>query len=137
MDAPMHDDAAASHEAAPSTLDALRRAMRELPGIVSDRVQLLSLEMRRAGQALGLMLALFAAAAVLVSTAWVALWGALFAALVQAGLAWGWAALLVIALNLGAAFFAVRRAIALAPLLALPATVRRLTVTSTEGPKPE
>ena len=108
-------------------LQALQQLLRELPGLVGDRVRLLSLEMRRAGQALALIVALLTVAAVLASTAWLAIWASIFAALVHAGLAWGWAAAAIVALNLGAAYFAVRRAVALGPLLALPATVRRLT----------
>jgi hypothetical protein len=106
----------------------LQALLQELPGLVSDRVTLASLELRRAGQALMQMLVLAVAAAILGVTAWLALWVGIGAALIDAGLAWGWALLLIVALNVGAAFIAVKRALALVTLLGLPATVRRLTV---------
>lgn len=119
----------------PSALDAVQRLLRELPGLVSDRVRLLSLEMRRAGHALAVIVALLVAAAMMGVTAWLAIWLVVFGGLRAAGLDWGWAALIVIAVNLVGAFVAVRRAVALGPLLALPATVRRLTVKAEEGPQ--
>jgi uncharacterized membrane protein YqjE len=106
----------------------LQSLLQELPGLVSDRVTLASLELRRAGHALVQMLMLAVAAAILGVTAWLALWVGVGAALIDAGLGWGWALLIIVALNVGAAFFAVKRALALVSLLGLPATVRRLTV---------
>lgn len=102
--------------------------VKELPGLVSDRVHLLTLELQRARRTLAQMIALAVAAALMALTAWFALWIGVAAAAVEAGLPWGWALLLVLALNLGAAWFAIARVTRLAPLLALPATVRRLTV---------
>lgn len=104
--------------------------LQELPGIVSDRVHLLTLELQRARQALGQMIALSVAAALMALTAWFAFWIGVTAAAVQAGMAWGWALLIVLALNAGAAWFAIARVMKLATLLTLPATVRRLTVAS-------
>ena len=112
----------------PGLLAALRGLLAELPGLVSDRVHLLSLELKRASRALAQMLALVVAAAVLSVTAWFALWAALAAAAIQAGMPWGWVAVIVLALNLGAAALAVLLALKQARLLTLPATVRRLTV---------
>jgi uncharacterized membrane protein YqjE len=99
----------------------------DLPGILTDRVHLLSLELRRASNALGQMVALGLLAAILFATSWITLWVGVAAACVAAGLAWPWIVLLVLCVNLGAAVWALRRVKALAPLLALPATLRRLT----------
>lgn len=109
-------------------LQLLRALIADLPGLVSDRVHLLALELRRAGHALGMMVALGLAAAVLGVTAWLALWVGLVAAALHFGMPWGWAWVIVLALNLGAAFVAIKRAVALAHYLKLPATMRRLTV---------
>lgn len=111
-----------------SVLQLLQSLWADLPGLVSDRVHLLALELERAGLALAVMVALVIGAAVLVATAWLALWAGIAAALVEAGLAWGWAFLIVLVLNLGGAALALWRAKSLAHLLTLPATMRRLTV---------
>lgn len=116
---------------AESLFGSLKAVLGELPGLVSDRVHLLALELRRAGQALALMVAFVAAAAVLLCTAWLALWAGLAAAAIQAGVPWGWVMIIVLAINLAAAFYALQRARVLSHLLTLPATMRRLTVTPT------
>ena len=129
----MHD-----HDAPPPPPDAdaddaasLPRAIgalfADLPGLLTDRVHLLALELRRASGALGQMVALGLFAAILFATAWIALWAGLAAGFIALGLAWPWAALVVLGVNLAAAVWAVLRVRALAPLLALPATLRRLT----------
>ena len=127
----MVDDAPPPPEAPPDDEASLPKAIgalfADLPGLLSDRVHLLSLELQRASNALGQMVALGLLAAILVGTAWIALWVGLAAALLALGLAWPWIVLLVLCVNLGAAAWAVARVKALAPLLALPATVRRLT----------
>jgi hypothetical protein len=116
---------------APDEVVSLPRAVgalfADLPGLLSDRVHLLSLELRRASNALGQMVALGLLAAILFATAWLTLWVGLAAALLAAGLAWPWIVLLVLFINLAAGTWAVMRVKALAPLLALPATLRRLT----------
>jgi uncharacterized membrane protein YqjE len=121
-------EAPASPGPGASVLHMLQALWLDLPGLVSDRVHLLTLELKRAGAALALMLGLVIGAAVLGATAWVALWVGITAALLQWGLAWGWVFLIVLVLNLGGALFALLRAKSLAHLLGLPATVRRLTV---------
>lgn len=118
---------------AESLFGSLKAVLGELPGLVSDRVQLLALELKRAGQALAMMVALVAAAAVLLCTAWLALWVGLAAAVIQAGVPWGWVLVMVLGINLAAAFLALKRARVLANLLTLPATVRRLTVTPADS----
>ncbi|MFL6697016.1 MAG: phage holin family protein [Vitreoscilla sp.] len=127
----MVDDAPTPPEAPPDGFESLPQAIgalfADLPGLLTDRVRLLSLELRRASNALGQMVALGLLAAILVATAWIALWVGLAAALLAAGLAWPWVVLVVLFVNLSAAFWAAMRVKALAPLLALPATLRRLT----------
>jgi uncharacterized membrane protein YqjE len=99
----------------------------DLPGLVSDRVQLLSLELKRASHALAQILALALLAAILVATAWLALWVGIAAALIKGGMSWPWACVVVMLVNLVAAAWSANRLKTLAPLLALPATLRRLT----------
>lgn len=99
----------------------------DLPGLLTDRVHLLSLELQRASNALGQMVALGLLAAVLFATAWLTLWVGLAAAFLAVGLAWPWTVLLVLFVNGAAAVWAVLRVKSLAPLLALPATLRQLT----------
>ena len=128
----MADDVPPAGDAQPegvklSLPQAVAALLADLPGLLSDRVQLLSLELRRARQALAQIVALVLMAAILAGTAWLALWVGIVAALVRAGLAWPLACLLVVMLNLAAAVWAAMRVKALAPLLALPATLRRLT----------
>ena len=127
----MVDDAPPPPEAAPDALLSLPKAVgalfADLPGLLTDRVHLLSLELRRASNALGQMVALGLLAAILFATAWITLWVGLAAAFLAVGLAWPWIVLLVLFVNLAAAIWAVLRVKALAPLLALPATLRRLT----------
>jgi uncharacterized membrane protein YqjE len=99
----------------------------DLPGLLTDRVHLLSLELQRASNALGQMVALGLLAAILFATAWLTLWVGLAAAFLAVGLAWPWIVLLVLFVNGAAAVWAVLRVKSLAPLLALPATLRQLT----------
>jgi uncharacterized membrane protein YqjE len=101
--------------------------LHDLPGLLTDRIHLLSLELRRAMSALARMVVLGLLAAILCATAWIALWVGITAAIVQAGLDWPWACALVVLLNLGAAGWAGLRAASMAPLLGLPATLRRLS----------
>ena len=127
----MVDDAPTPPEAPPDEVESLPKAIgalfADLPGLLTDRVHLLSLELRRASNALGQMVALGLLAAILFATAWTALWIGLAMAFLAVGLAWPWIVLLVLSINLAAGIWALMRAKALAPLLALPATLRRLT----------
>jgi hypothetical protein len=109
-------------------LQPLLDLLSELPGLMSDRVQLLALEVRRAAQALARMVALAVAAALMLTTAWLAFWAGLAWAALQAGLPWGAVVVVVVAVNALAAWLALRVAVQLARLVALPATVRQLTV---------
>ena len=127
----MVDDAPTPPEATPDDVVSLPKAVSalfaDLPGLLTDRVHLLALELRRASAALGQMVALGLLAAILFATAWIALWVGLAAAFLAVGLAWPWVVLLVLFVNLSAAIWAALRVKALAPLLALPATLRRLS----------
>jgi hypothetical protein len=117
-----------------SLLDLVSRLLNELPGLISDRVELLSLELRRAGESLATMVVLGLVATILLLTAWAALWIGLAFALIDMGLHWGWALAIVLALNIGGAVFALLRVRALAGNLTLPATKRRLTLATMLGP---
>jgi uncharacterized membrane protein YqjE len=129
----MADDASPPADAHPEDDEAMSlpkaaaALLHDLPGLLADRIHLLSLELRRASTALAQMVVLGLLAAILCATAWIALWVGITAALIQAGLDWPWACSLVVFLNLAAAGWAGMRARALAPLLALPATLRRLS----------
>jgi hypothetical protein len=101
---------------------------RELPGLVSDRVELLTLELKRAGLALARVVMLVVATVVFAVTAWLMLWGCIVAALVlQAGLPFPAVLFGALVFNLLATWLAVARARALLPRLTLPATRRHLT----------
>ncbi|MBZ8142004.1 hypothetical protein CLD22_19115 [Rubrivivax gelatinosus] len=127
---PATGGAAPERPARQGWLDALQSVLRELPGLVGDRVELFVLELNRAGRALAQIVALVVAAAVLGVTGWLALWAGITGALIDAGLYWGWALIAVLAANLLAAWLAVRRIRSLLPLLHLPATRRHLTTLS-------
>lgn len=110
-----------------SLVEQISTLVRELPGLFSDRVELLSLELHRAAIALGQIVALVVLVAILGMTVWLALWGVVVAALVAAGLALGWALAGTLLVNLIAACWAgvyIRR---LLPRVSLPATRRHLT----------
>ena len=137
----MVDDAPTPPEATPDEVESLPKAIgalfADLPGLLTDRVRLLSLELQRASNALGQMVALGLLAAILFATAWIALWIGLAEAFLAVGLKWPWIVLLVLFVNLSAAIWAVLRVKALAPLLALPATLRRLSDSDALERQPE
>lgn len=110
-----------------SLIDILQSLLRELPGLVSDRVELFTLELARAGAALGRLVGWLVAIAIVGVTAWLALWAALVAGLVQLGLHWTLAVLLVAVVNLAAVGVGVQQVRRLAGQLSLPATRRHLT----------
>jgi uncharacterized membrane protein YqjE len=107
----------------------------EVPGLLNDRVELLSLELQRAGNALVQIVVMTLAAAILGLTAWLVLWAALVMALVTAGLAPVWALAIALLVNLAAAAWAVKRARSLLPLLRLPATRRHLMISPSPTPR--
>lgn len=107
----------------------------DLPGLLNDRVELLSLELQRAGNALVQIVVMTLAAAILGLTAWLVLWAALVMALVAAGLAPVWSLAIALLVNLAAAAWAVMRARSLLPLLRLPATRRHLMISPSPTPR--
>lgn len=109
-----------------SFLGALGALVTNLPGLFSDRVDLLSLELQRAGLALVHLLIWGVAAAMLLLTAWLGLWVVLAAVAVQGGLPWPGVVLGVVAINLLAAWGAISVARRMAPRLGLPMTRRHL-----------
>ena len=110
-----------------SLLQALMGLAKELPALVSDRLELLALELHRARNAMVQIVMLVVAAAILGVTAWLALWCGVAAWLVSLGLAWPLSLLAVLALNLIAAWVAIARVRSLVPRLGLPATRRHLS----------
>jgi len=87
---------------------------------------LVSADISLARSAFGRTLAFTGVAIAFGASSWLLLMAALISWL-SLGLGWPWACALVVFLNLAAAVWAGLRAIALAPLLALPATLRRLS----------
>ena len=116
-------------------LQTLQGLWHELPGLISDRVDLLTLEARRASRALMKIAVLAVAATLLGVTAWLTLWSAVVGLLMLAGLHWSLALLAVLVVNLGAVWWAVARMRALLPDLRLSATRRHLTFSP--SPKPD
>jgi len=109
-------------------LQSLQALWKDLPGLISDRVELLSLELQQAGLALLQILMLAVVVAILGVTAWLVLWVGIVAGLVAMGLHVALALGLALLLNLAAAAMAVMRAVALSRQLRLPATRRHLTL---------
>jgi hypothetical protein len=108
---------------------ALHGLLDDVRGALCERVELLSLELSAAVDAAVQILVLLIAAAVVAVTAWLALWAAVVGLLISAGLAWPWALLLVLLINLIVTCIGLFRARLLLPRLGLPATRRRLTLT--------
>jgi len=108
-------------------LASVQAIWRDLPGLVTDRVELFTLELQRAAGALVQIVALLVAAAILGVTAWLALWAGIAVGLVELGLHWSLSLLAVLALNGVVAWLAIGRLRSLLPLLSLPATRRHLT----------
>lgn len=123
-------DPAPAHQRAgrESLLDLARSIWRELPALVGDRVELLSLELQRAGHALVKVAVLAGSAVILALTAWLALWGTLVGLLIALGWPAAAAHALVVLINALATAWALWRARSLLKLLGLPATRRHLMV---------
>jgi uncharacterized membrane protein YqjE len=128
--------APAARGAADSLFETVRTIARELPALVGDRVELLSLELQRAGGALARIAALAAAAAIFALTAWLAMWGVLVGLMIATGLHWAAAHAVALLINLAAAAWALWRARSLVELLGLPATRRHLMLGLREPPQP-
>lgn len=111
-----------------SMLRMVQDIWRDIPGLLSDRVELLTLELKRAGMALVRLVMLVVAIAVFSVTAWLLLWGGIVAALVQAGLPLAAVLFAALAVNLLGLWLAVSRARFLLPRLSLPASRRHLMI---------
>jgi uncharacterized membrane protein YqjE len=98
----------------------------ELPGLVSDRVELLSLELQRAGLALLHMAVLGMALTVLGMAGWLLVWALLIHGMVAAGLTWAMALGVALLAHVLLGWWAVNRIRRLIPTLGLPATRRQL-----------
>lgn len=109
--------------------------LQEGAAAISARVNLLALELRRARDVLPKIIALLVLAAVVALTGWFALWVAIALLLVQVA-EWSpvWTMVLVTVANVGVAGVLAWRAVALVPLLALPATLHHLTVKNANNP---
>jgi uncharacterized membrane protein YqjE len=118
-----------------SLIELARGVLHDLPGLIGDRVELFSLELRRAGIALVKVLAMTVVAAILGVTAWLAMWSILVGLLMAAGWHWALANGLVLLINIGAAVWAVYRVRALMKLLSLPATRQHLMVGTAATPR--
>ena len=114
--------------AAVSLLDLVQSLLHDVPGLISDRVELLSLELGRAGAALAKIVALTVAVAILGITAWAALWTGVVMGLLALDWHWALALGLVIVANAAAIVWAAFQMRRLAGLLKLPATRRHLTM---------
>lgn len=117
-----------------SILHTVQSLWHEVPGLLSDRVELLTLELQRAGLALAHVVMLVVTIAILTVTAWLLLWGCIVAALVQAGLPLAAVLLGAMVVNLLAAWLAAARVRALLPRLSLPATRRHLMINPSSQP---
>lgn len=118
-----------TNHGAAALVAALRRIVDEAPGLVSDRVRLLALELERAKDVFVALVGLFVVVVVLGLSAWLFLCVAAIASLHEAGIEWRFGAAIVAAVNLIGVALAVRMALARVPLLTLPATLRHLTLT--------
>ena len=119
-DTPPPGSSGPAQRAAPASLRRQLQALwRELPGLLSDRVELLSLELQRAGQSLAEIVVLLVGVAVLGVTACLVLWAAL-----------------AIAINGLGVVLALQRVRRLLPRLKLPATRRHLMVSPDPTPHP-
>jgi amino acid transporter len=115
----------------PGWLDELQGVFGALRMAWAERVELLSLELASAVRAAAQILILVVAAAIVAVTAWLGLWGVAAGVLINLGLPWALALLIVVAINLVAAWLALARARALLSRLSLPATRRHLSLRPT------
>jgi pilus assembly protein TadC len=106
--------------------EALGALWEDARGALTERLRLLSLEARLATMTVIQVIVIAVVVAVLAVTSWLLLVGAVFAAFVAAGLHWGIAVALLIAVNVGVAFALVKTAIKLASRVSLPRSLRQL-----------
>jgi uncharacterized membrane protein YqjE len=117
----------ASEEARhPPWVQSLQELAAAMPGLFSDRLELLALELHRAGGGVLQIVTLVLLAAILGVTAWMALWVGIALELVALGLPSPLAALAVLLVNMLLAWVATMRIHRLVAALGLPATRRHL-----------
>jgi hypothetical protein len=112
----------------------MKELWRELPGLVTDRVDLLALELQRAGVAMVKLAILVVAATVLSVTVWLLAWATAITAMVDAGLPVVLALALMLVVNAAAVWWAWVQAQALLKRVNLSATFRHLTSSNQDRP---
>jgi hypothetical protein len=106
--------------------DSARAVWEDLRGALSERARLLTLEARLAGLTLVQLVLYAVVVAVLAVTAWIGLMAGIVAALINAGMPWGYGIALGVGLNILIAAWLVRTMIAMVDRMDLEATLRRL-----------
>ena len=107
-------------------LQILQDLVAALPGLVSDRLELLALELHRAGRSIVQIVVLVLGAAILGVGAWLALCVGIAVALVALDLPWPVVMLVVLLVNLALGWAALARVRHLLANLGLPVTRRHL-----------
>ena len=107
-------------------LQTLQDLLAALPGLVSDRLELLALELHRAGRGIVQIVVLMLTAAILGASAWLAMCVGIALALVALNLSWPAAMLAVLLVNLLLGWAALARVRYLLANLGLPVTRRHL-----------
>ena len=121
------DDTAAASLPPPSPWAALMALVGDVRDAIQGRIRLFSLELKKAGIALGEIVALGLLAAFMAHAAWYAIVVGLAWTAIDLGAPW-WAVMIVVVLvHLGIAAFAALRILKLAKTLGMPATMRHLT----------
>lgn len=132
-----NDTARSERHRRPASLSSLLGGLlSEVPGLVSDRVELLSLELHRAGLALLYISCLGIALTVLGLAGWMILWGLITLGLVAAGLTWAMALGVALLVHVALGWWAMNRIRRLLPTLGLPATRRQLMFRAPTPPMP-
>lgn len=110
----------------PPWFQSLQDVLAALPGLVSDRLELLALELHRSGRGIVQIVVLMLVVAILGASAWLALCVGIAFAWVALGLPWPGALLAVLLVNLMLAWAALARVRFLLSHLGLPVTRRHL-----------
>lgn len=114
--------------------EALSTLWEDARGALSERFKLVSLELRLATMTLMQVIVLSVVVAVLAVTCWLLLVAGIVAGFVSAGLHWAIALALLIAINVGVAYFLVKLMIRLIERVSLPKGLRRRSAST---PTPE
>ena len=117
-----------AYVSAPSLRQALIALVEDIPGLLSDRVRLLLLELRRARSSLAGIAVAGAAGVVFALTGWLAAWVLVVFLLFRAGVPWEGGLAAVLLINGAGVWIALHRIGVLLEKLALSATVRRLNM---------